>query len=104
MLAFRETDLKRVLAYTTVTALGTLVMLIGIAPALSITAAVTFLVVHAFYKAALFMIAGIVDHEAGTRDASQLGGLFRANSLYNPQTTLPDSYNNWSGSGFPRPH
>lgn len=77
VLAFRETDLKRVLAYTTVTALGTLVMLIGIAPALSITAAVTFLVVHAFYKAALFMIAGIVDHEAGTRDASQLGGLAR---------------------------
>lgn len=77
VLAFRETDLKRVLAYTTVTALGTLVMLIGIAPELSITAAVTFLVVHAFYKAALFMIAGIVDHETGTRDASQLGGLAR---------------------------
>lgn len=36
--------------------------------------------------------------------ASQLGGLFLANSLYNPQTTVPDSYNNWSGSGFPRPH
>ncbi len=54
VLAFRETDLKRMLAYTTVTALGTLTMLIGIAPELSITAAVTFLIVHAFYKAALF--------------------------------------------------
>lgn len=75
VLAFRETDLKRVLAYTTVAALGTLVMLIGIAPGLSITAAVTFLIVHALYKAALFMIAGIVDHEAGTRDATMLGGL-----------------------------
>ncbi len=77
LLAFRETDLKRVLAYTTVAALGTLVMLIGIAPGLSITAAVTFLIVHAFYKAALFMVAGIVDHEVGTRDASALGGLAR---------------------------
>jgi multicomponent Na+:H+ antiporter subunit A len=77
VLAFRETDLKRVLAYTTVTALGTLVMLIGIAPELSATAAVTFLIVHALYKAALFMIAGIVDHEAGTRDVSTLGGLAR---------------------------
>jgi multicomponent Na+:H+ antiporter subunit A len=77
VLAFRETDLKRVLAYTTVTALGTLTMLIGIAPELSITAAVTFLIVHAFYKAALFMIAGIIDHEAGSRDANALGGLRR---------------------------
>lgn len=64
-LALRETDLKRVLAYTTVTGLGTLTMLIGIAPALSATAAVTFLIVHAFYKAALFLVAGIVDHETG---------------------------------------
>jgi multicomponent Na+:H+ antiporter subunit A len=78
VLAFRETDLKRMLAYTTVTALGTLTMLIGIAPELSITAAVTFLIVHAFYKAALFMVAGIIDHETGTRDASSLGGLRKA--------------------------
>jgi multicomponent Na+:H+ antiporter subunit A len=74
-LALRETDLKRVLAYTTVTALGTLTMLIGIAPELSATAAVTFLLVHALYKAALFLVAGIVDHETGMRDASALGGL-----------------------------
>lgn len=77
-LALRETDLKRVLAYTTVTALGTLVMLIGIAPAQSAVAAITFLIVHAFYKAALFMIAGSVDHETGTRDLDRLGGLARA--------------------------
>jgi multicomponent Na+:H+ antiporter subunit A len=75
LLALRETDLKRVLAYTTVTALGTLVLLIGIAPDLSATAAVTFLLVHALYKAALFLVAGILDHETGTRDASVLGGL-----------------------------
>lgn len=81
LLALRETDLKRVLAYTTVTALGTLVLLIGIAPDLSATAAMTFLIVHAFYKAALFLVAGIVDHETGTRDASALGGLSRAMPL-----------------------
>ncbi|MGX9963542.1 hydrogen gas-evolving membrane-bound hydrogenase subunit E [Roseomonas sp. F4] len=77
-MALRETDLKRVLAWTTVTSLGTLTLLIGLAPALSATAAVTFLIVHALYKAALFLIAGIVDHETGTRDASALGGLRRA--------------------------
>jgi multicomponent Na+:H+ antiporter subunit A len=75
VLAFRETDLKRVLAYTTVTALGTLTMLIGLAPELSAMAAVTFLTVHALYKAALFLTAGILDHETGTRDAAALGGL-----------------------------
>ncbi|MCA3265624.1 MAG: DUF4040 domain-containing protein [Azospirillum sp.] len=88
VLAFRETDLKRVLAYTTVTALGTLVMLIGIAPEQSIVAAVTFLIVHAFYKAALFMVAGIVDHETGSRDASALRGLARAMPLTAIAATL----------------
>ncbi|MBU0723366.1 MAG: DUF4040 domain-containing protein [Alphaproteobacteria bacterium] len=75
LLALRETDLKRILAYTTLTALGTLTMLIGLAPQLSIVAAMAFLVAHALYKAALFLIAGIVDHETGTRDARLLGGL-----------------------------
>jgi multicomponent Na+:H+ antiporter subunit A len=79
--ALRESDLKRVLAWTTVTALGTLTLLIGLAPALSATAAVTFLLVHALYKAALFLVAGIVDHETGTRDAAALGGLRRAMPL-----------------------
>jgi len=81
LLALRETDLKRVLAHTTVTGLGTLVMLIGIAPELSATAAVTFLLVHAFYKAALFLVVGIVDHETGSRDGAALGGLGRAMPL-----------------------
>jgi multicomponent Na+:H+ antiporter subunit A len=97
VLAFRETDLKRVLAYTTVTALGTLTMLIGIAPALSITAAMTFLVVHAFYKAALFMVAGIIDHETGTRDAASLGGLRR----HMPLTTVAALLAAFSMAGLP---
>ncbi len=77
VLALRETDLKRVLAYSTVASLGTLVMLIGIPGTLAAVAAMTFLVAHALYKACLFMVAGIVDHETGTRDSSALSGLRR---------------------------
>ncbi len=78
VLALRESDLKSVLAYTTVTALGTLVLLIGLAPDVSATAAMTFLIVHALYKAAFFLLAGIVDHKTGVRDLTALGGLYKA--------------------------
>ena len=77
LLSLRETDLKRVLAYSTVVSLGTLVTLIALPHPLAATAMVAFLIVHALYKACLFMVAGIVDHEAGTRDSTQLGGLAR---------------------------
>lgn len=77
VLALRQTDLKRVLAYSTVVSLGTLVMLLALPHPLAATAMVTFLIVHALYKACLFMVAGIVDHEAGTRDTTRLGGLAR---------------------------
>jgi multicomponent Na+:H+ antiporter subunit A len=65
--ALGQTDLKRVLAYTTVSALGILVFLIGIGTQMAITAAITFLVVHAMYKGALFLVAGAIDHETGTQ-------------------------------------
>ncbi|NYZ14727.1 putative monovalent cation/H+ antiporter subunit A [Azospirillum sp. RWY-5-1] len=78
LLALRETDLKRVLAYSTVVALGTLVMLLGLQDPIAATAAMTFLIVHALYKASLFLVAGIIDHETGTRDATRLGGLARS--------------------------
>lgn len=77
LLALRERDLKRKLAWSTVVALGTLVTLIGIEDPLAATAAVVFLLVHALYKASLFLVAGIVDKKAGTRDAMQLRGLGR---------------------------
>jgi multicomponent Na+:H+ antiporter subunit A len=73
--ALGQTDLKRILAYTTVSALGILVFLIGIGTQYAITAAITFLVVHAMYKGALFLVAGAIDHETGTRDVRMLGGL-----------------------------
>ncbi len=81
VLALRERDLKRKLAWSTVVALGTLVTLIGIEDPLAATAAVVFLLVHALYKASLFLIAGIVDKKAGTRDAMQLRGLGRCMPL-----------------------
>ncbi|WP_197094615.1 hydrogen gas-evolving membrane-bound hydrogenase subunit E [Microvirga massiliensis] len=75
VLALRETDLKRVLAYSTIVSLGTMVLMIGIPGDLSAMAVVTFLTVHALYRACLFLVAGIIDHETGTRDSSALGGL-----------------------------
>jgi multicomponent Na+:H+ antiporter subunit A len=75
VLALRERDLKRVLAYSTVVALGTLVMLVGLEIQVAAYCFALILLVHALYKAALFFVAGIIDHETGTRDAARLGGL-----------------------------
>ncbi|MEM7032743.1 MAG: putative monovalent cation/H+ antiporter subunit A, partial [Chloroflexota bacterium] len=74
-LALFNTDLKRILAYSTISALGTLVMLLGLNDYHAVEAAMVFLVVHSLYKGALFMMAGAVYHEVGTRDIEQLGGL-----------------------------
>jgi multicomponent Na+:H+ antiporter subunit A len=77
-LAIRQTDLKLMLAYTTVSSLGLLVMLTGFGSDHAIEAAVLYLVAHSLFKGALFMVAGIIDHEAGTRDVTTLGGLRKA--------------------------
>lgn len=74
-LALVYTDLKRVLAYSTVMALGTITMLIGMGHPYALQAAAVFIVGHSLYKGALFMVAGSIDHEAGTRDVLKLGGL-----------------------------
>ncbi|GAP68998.1 multisubunit sodium/proton antiporter, MrpA subunit [Bacteroidales bacterium 6E] len=76
--AITQTDIKAILAYTTISSLGVLVLLLGIDTALSVKAAMLFLYVHAFYKAALFMIAGFIDKKTGTRDWRNLGGLARS--------------------------
>lgn len=80
-LALRQTDLKLILAYLTVSALGILVLFIGLGTSESIIAAVVFLLGHALYKGALFLVVGIVDHETGTRDARELSGLRSAMPL-----------------------
>ena len=78
LLAVRQTDLKLMLAYTTVSSLGLLVMLTGFGSDHAIEAAVLYLVAHSLFKGALFMVAGIIDHETGTRDVTKLGGLRKA--------------------------
>ena len=78
ILALREQDLKLVLAYSTVAALGTLTLLIGVGEQPAIAAALVFLLAHSLYKGALFLTVGSMDHEAGTRDVLRLGGLRRA--------------------------
>lgn len=74
-LAFSSTGIKKVLAYSTIMALGTLTMLIGVGTELALTAFICFLVAHSLYKGALFMIAGALDHETGTKDITLMGGL-----------------------------
>ncbi len=76
-----RTDLKSILAYTTISALGTLTFLIGIGTREAIIAALVFVVVHALYKAAMFLIAGIIDHHTNTREVTLLGGLRNAMPL-----------------------
>ncbi|MCU0726610.1 MAG: DUF4040 domain-containing protein [Planctomycetes bacterium] len=76
--ALGQRDKKRILAYSTVSVLGILVTLLGAGTVVAIEAAVVLLVAHAFYKAALFMVAGNVDHGAGTRDVTLLSGLRKA--------------------------
>lgn len=70
-----RTDLKGVLAYSTISALGILVFLIGIGTEESLLAAAVFILVHALYKATLFLVTGVIDHETGTRDVNRLAGL-----------------------------
>ncbi len=68
-------DLKGLLAYSTVSHLGIIMFLLGISQPMATVAAVFHIMNHAAFKAALFMSAGIIDHEAGTRDIRRLGGL-----------------------------
>ncbi len=70
-------DIKGLLAYSTISHLGLITFLLGLDSPLSALAAVFHIVNHAIFKASLFMAAGIIDHEAGTRDMRRLSGLWR---------------------------
>jgi multicomponent K+:H+ antiporter subunit A len=70
-------DLKGLLAYSTISHLGLIVFLIGLASPLSAVAAMFHILNHATFKCSLFMTAGIIDHETGTRDMRQLSGLMK---------------------------
>lgn len=77
VLACKQDDLKLLLAYMTVMALGTLTLLLGLGSVEAIKAAVFFLLVHSFYKGAMFLVTGAIDHGAHTRKISELGGLLK---------------------------
>ncbi|WP_138439196.1 monovalent cation/H+ antiporter subunit A [Marinobacter alexandrii] len=75
-------DLKGLLAYSTVSHLGLITLLFGMGTKLAAVAAVFHVINHAIFKASLFMAAGIIDHETGTRDMRRINGLWR----YMPHT------------------
>lgn len=74
-IAFFKHDLKGLLAYSTVSHLGLVTFLFGFSSPLAAVGAIFHIINHATFKASLFMVAGIVDHETGTRDMRKLGGL-----------------------------
>jgi len=82
--ALRQSDLKALLAYSTISQLGLIMLLLGYGSPIATIAATFYVLNHAIFKAPLFMAAGIVDHEAGGRDLRRLGGL----AAYMPRTTV----------------
>jgi multicomponent Na+:H+ antiporter subunit A len=95
--ALTQSDLKRILAYTTIMALGILTMFLGGRATPALTAAMTFFLVHSLYKSALFLVAGIIDHQTGTRRLEALGGLRRPM----PLTAFATAAAALSMAGFP---
>lgn len=75
LFGLQQTDLKKMLAGTTLAVLGLLTCLLGLGTEKAAFAALLFLLGHALYKATLFMVAGSIDHETGTRDSRILGSL-----------------------------
>jgi multicomponent K+:H+ antiporter subunit A len=75
--AIFQRDMKGVLAYSTISHLGLITLLLGMNSELALVAAVFHMMNHATFKASLFMATGIVDHETGTRDLQRLSGLSR---------------------------
>ncbi|NCC25516.1 MAG: monovalent cation/H+ antiporter subunit A [Deltaproteobacteria bacterium] len=82
VIALFQHDLKGLLAYSTVSHLGLIVLLFGLDTPLAAVAGVFHIINHATFKASLFMAAGIIDHETGTRDMRRLNGLWK----YMPHT------------------
>jgi len=97
IMALKQTDLKLMLAWTTVMALGTLTLFLGSDVRIAALAAMTFLIVHAFYKCALFLVIGNIDYASGTREVDRLGGLVRAL----PVTAVIAMMASFSMAGFP---
>ena len=76
-LALFQHDLKGLLAYSTISHLGLITLLLGLDTDLATVAAIFHIINHAIFKASLFMAAGIIDHESGSRDMRKLNGLWQ---------------------------
>lgn len=96
-LALRQTDLKMMLAQTTVTALGKITMFLGIGTTAGVTAAVGFILAHSLYKGAMFLCVGSIDHGTGTRDVRVLRGL----AMMMPMTAAAAGLAAMSKAGIP---
>jgi multicomponent K+:H+ antiporter subunit A len=83
-IALLKHDFKGLLAYSTISHLGLITLLFGLNTPMSAVAAIFHIVNHAIFKASLFMSAGIIDHECGTRDMRRINGLFN----YMPRTAI----------------
>ena len=76
--ALRQTDIKLILAYGTVSQLGFLTMVVGLGTPDAALAGLALLLAHGLFKATLFLVVGIIDHQAGTRDIRKLSGVYRS--------------------------
>ncbi|RWZ60005.1 Na+/H+ antiporter subunit A [Halobacillus fulvus] len=98
-MAVRQTDLKGILAFSTISQLGMIMAMLGFGTDIALFAAVFHILNHATFKGSLFMVAGIVDHETGTRDIRKLGGLM----TYLPITATLAVFASFSMAGVPLP-
>ena len=95
--AIRQVDLKKLLAYSTISQLGLIVALIGISTPLALFAAVFHMFNHSLFKGSLFLLSGVVDHATGTRILSKLGGLAKSA----PAVALLTGFATFAMAGIP---
>ncbi|PAV28987.1 Na+/H+ antiporter subunit A [Virgibacillus profundi] len=98
-MAVRQTDLKAILAFSTISQLGMIMAMLGFGTQAAVFAAVFHILNHATFKGSLFMVAGIIDHETGTRDIRKLGGLL----TLMPMTATLALFGTFSMAGVPLP-
>ncbi|MCA1021461.1 Na+/H+ antiporter subunit A [Halobacillus litoralis] len=98
-MAVRQTDLKGILAFSTISQLGMIMAMLGFGTKAAVFGAVFHILNHATFKGSLFMVAGIIDHETGTRDIRRLGGLM----TYLPITATLALFASFSMAGVPLP-
>lgn len=98
-MAVRQTDLKGILAFSTISQLGMIMAMLGFGTKVAVFAAMFHILNHATFKGSLFMVAGIIDHETGTRDIRKLGGLM----TFLPITATLALFAAFSMAGVPLP-